>query len=82
MDEILEKYRKEDRWWGKVILMEVYHLTMLSNNTEWTLGDTSKFFDVSIALVSENLKIAKAMHIQKGIIHCKSRVEALRRVSK
>jgi hypothetical protein len=82
MDEILEKYRNEDRWWGKVILIEVYHLTMLTANTEWTLSDTAKFFDVSVALVSENLKLAKAMHVQKGIIHCKSRVEALRRVSK
>jgi hypothetical protein len=82
MDDILAKYRGEDRWWGKVILMEVYHLSMQSSNTDWTLTDTAKYFDVSVALVSENIKLAKAMHVQKGIIHCKSRVEALRRVSK
>lgn len=77
----LERYQKEQTWYGKVIVMEIYHLTMCQRDKTWTIARTAGDFHVSISLTSENLKLAEAMHNDDKLINCKSRVKALRRIT-
>jgi hypothetical protein len=76
----LERYQQEDTWYGKVIVMEIYHLAMSQRQKDWTVTKTAEFFGLSIGLVSENLKLADALHTKPLIINCKSRVEALKKI--
>jgi hypothetical protein len=41
--------------------MEYYHLAMTLRNKTWGVRETANYFDVSIGLVSENIKIAGAL---------------------
>lgn len=77
---LIEKYKTEDRWYAKVILMEVYHLVNLRSNSNWTVSDTAHDFNVSIGLASENLRIAEAMHKNDKLINCKTRQLALDKI--
>ena len=72
-----EKYHQTDSWYEKVIILEIYHCVRLSKNPQWTMGETAKDFNVSIGLVSENLRIAEAMHKDKDLINVGSRQKAL-----
>lgn len=73
----LERYQGEDTWYGKVLVMGVYHTVMCQRDKTWTLHDTAKEFECSIGLVSENLKLYKRIDTDTKLINCKSRVEAL-----
>ena len=73
----LERYQKETTWWGKVIIMEIFHLHAISKNKDWTLGQTAEVFDCSVALVSENLKLAQAANKIPGIYNHETRASAL-----
>lgn len=75
-----ERYQQEDTWYGKVLVMGIYHTVMCQKNKAWTLHDTAEEFNVSIGLVSENLKLARALDMKTELINCKSRVEALRKL--
>lgn len=77
----LERYQKEETWYGKVIIMEIYHLAHVQSSKTWTITDTARDFQCSIGLVSENLRIADRMHVDENIINCKTRQDALRRAS-
>lgn len=62
-----EKYHKERRWHGKVLIMEIGHFAMSKKyktdyNKDWTIKQTAAVFGVSVGLVSENLKLADAIH--------------------
>lgn len=76
-----ERYQKEQTWHGKAIVMEIYHLTMSHRNKKWTITKTAEHFDCSIGLVSENLKIAHAIHENDRILKCQSRQEALKKLT-
>ena len=75
-----EKYRLEKTWYGKVTIMEIFHLTMSINYNHWTIHDTAKEFNVSIGLVSENLKLAKEIDKNPNIIKCETRQDALKKL--
>ncbi len=62
------------------MIMEIYHLAMSSRERRWTISKTAAHFDVSIGLVSENLRLAHAMHEDAKIIKCESRQEALKKL--
>lgn len=76
-----ERYHKEDRWYNKVILLEVYHTSMSSKNPGWTIQRTADFFNVSIGLVSENLSLAEQVHKYPELMNCESRIKALKRMN-
>lgn len=57
--------------------MEIYHLAMSHREKGWTQTNTARDFNVSIGLVSENLRLAHLIHSHSNIIHCKSRQEAI-----
>lgn len=76
-----ERYHLEETWYGKVIIIQTYHLAMTHRFPNWTVTLTAEEFGLSISLVSENLKIAERIHQNPKILECKSRQEALRRIS-
>lgn len=78
----VERYYAETTWQGKVIIMEIYHLTMITKETKWTLSNTAEQFGVSTGLVSENLNLANAFHntASDKLFKCESRDEALRKL--
>jgi hypothetical protein len=75
-----ERYQKEDTWHGRAMIMEIYHLAMTTRERRWTITKTAEHFNVSIGLVSENLRLAHAMHTDDKIIKCESRQEALKKL--
>lgn len=76
-----EKYEAERRWSDKVMIMEIYHLTMSHRQKGWTLTKTATHFEVSVGLVSENLRLAKAMHKSDKFLRCETRQEALKKLN-
>lgn len=76
-----ERYILETTWHGKAMIMEIYHLTMLSRVKTWTITKTAKHFGVSIGLVSENLRLAHAFHSDNNLMQCESRQDALKRLN-
>ena len=78
----LERYEQEDTWYGKVIVIEIFHLYHTKHRPDWTVTKTAECFGLSIGLVSENLRIAEAMHKNDKIINAGSRQKALRMVSR
>lgn len=77
----LERYQSETTWYGRVIIVEIFHLTMTQRQKTWTIAQTATELGLSISLVSENLKLAEAMHKDENLINAGSRVKALRKIS-
>lgn len=76
-----EKYHHESTWHGRALVMEIFHLAACQNDKKWTIERTAKYFCVSIGLVSENLKLAKAIHYNPSVMLYTSRQDALRRLN-
>lgn len=57
----IERYNQCNIWHEKVLVMGLYHLAQCNRNPWWTLIDTAEYFEVSIGLVSENIKLHKAI---------------------
>lgn len=77
----LEKYQMETTWHGRVYVMEIYHLTMSHTKERWTISQTAQYFECSIGLVSENLKLGHAIHNNENLMKCQSRQEALKKLN-
>jgi len=76
-----EKYDQSNNWQEKVSVMEIYHLIGLCRNNFWTISYTATYFEVSIGLVSENLKLADALHYNEKLVKCESRQDALKKLN-
>lgn len=79
---ILEQYNSSSLWDEKIVLMEIYHLGQKMTNKQWTLHDTAWHFNVSIGLVSENLRLAGALRVYPNLNKCESRQQALNMLNK
>ena len=77
-----ERYQSETTWHGKVLVMEIFHLVMVTREPLWTITRTAHEFECSIGLVSENLRLANAIHKNDSILECPTRQEALKRIPK
>lgn len=76
-----EKFKSSTDWKQKVLTMEFFHLLMLTRNKKWKLENSAKYFSTSVALVSENIKLAKMLKL--GIIDaCTSRDKAIKLLRK
>lgn len=75
-----QKYEECKDWRGKITVMEIYHLTMLHKVRGWTVNQTAKDFELSVGLVSENLRLAKEIHTNEKLLKCESRQEALKKI--
>lgn len=76
----IERYQSEDTWYGKVLIMGIYHTVMSQKDKGWTLHHTANDFRVSVGLVSENIRLALALDTNKKLINCKTRQDALRKI--
>lgn len=72
-----QKYESVEDWYAKVLIMEIYHLTM-TQKIEWTIKNTAEYFECSFGLVSENLRLADMIHKDENLFRLKTRREALR----
>ena len=62
------------------MIMEIYHLAMTQNYKVWTITRTAEHFGVSIGLVSENLRLAHAIHIDPTLITIPLRQDAIKKL--
>lgn len=76
-----DRYLREQTWHGRAIIMEIYHLAMSQREKNWTLTKTAEYFRVSIGLVSENLRLAHAIHLNPAFMQSPNRQEALKRLN-
>lgn len=76
----VEKYGQCKSWSDKVIVMRLYHLTAIELNKGWTISQTASVFNVSVGLVSENLRLADLIDRNPSIQNIKTRQEALRKL--
>ena len=78
----VERYQQETTWYGKATIMELFHLAMTTRDKSWTIAMTADSFNVSIGLVSENLKLAGALHLNPTVyMTLSTRQEALDRIN-
>lgn len=75
-----ERYNREDRWWAKALIMEIYHLNACAQYSNWTLSQTATVFGCSLSLVSENLKLAQESHVDAKLFNIETREKALQRI--
>jgi hypothetical protein len=76
----LDKYKEAATWYDKAAVMEIYHLAMCQRDKTWTVGKTAQYFECSIGLVSENLKLAHHIHSQPKLLKISTRQDALRKI--
>ena len=76
----IQKYNQCEKWFDKVIVIELYHLAMSIREPGWKVANTAHDFGLSVGLVSENLRLAKEIHLNEKILKCESRQEALRKI--
>lgn len=74
----LDKYRKETTWHGRAMVMEIYHLAQCQRIPRWTITKTAEYFQVSVGLVSENLRLANAIHVDATLTRLTHRQDALK----
>jgi hypothetical protein len=63
------------------MIMEIYHFAMCHRVKEWTMTKTAEQFSCSVGLVSENIRIATAIHLNDNILKCETRADALKKVN-
>ena len=77
MKSYKEQFDNETDWRKRVLIIELFHLNMLVNNKQWRIVDTANVFKRSVALISENLELAK--HVREGKFDsCTSREKAMK----
>jgi hypothetical protein len=76
-----EEFHNSIDWKKKVLIVELLHLLMLSKDKKWKMKNTAKYFNISLATVSENLKLSKMLKL--GIVDaCNSRDKAIKLLRK
>lgn len=71
-----ERYERSESWSEKVTIMELFHIQM-KERQHWNMRKTAKYFDVSLALVGENIRLARAIHANEKVAELKDRKTAL-----
>ena len=78
-----DKYNQCKTWQDRAICIALYHTIMLTKYPTWTITDTSKHFEVSIGLVSENIRLASEIdNGNKKVSECKYREDALKLIER
>ena len=62
-----EQYNDHTTWQEKVVIMNLFHCLQVATKKRWRMADTASYFDVSLSLVSENLKLAEHLDVCKHI---------------
>jgi len=72
-------------WQNKAMLISLYHSIMKYQYPTWTQLDTAQHFEVSVGLVSENIRLSREMDDGKNarkIKNSKTREEGLRYIDR
>ncbi len=78
-----EQYSKCKTWQEKAILIALYHSIMVAKYPTWNVQDTASHFHKSIGLVSENIKLARAIDEgNKKVIGAATREDGLKMLEK
>jgi len=79
-----EKYNSRGiTWQEKAVLISLYHIAMCVKYPTCNLNDTSQHFGVSVGLVSENIRLAKAIDSNNlKVIKSKTREDALKLINR
>jgi hypothetical protein len=62
------------------MIMEIYHFAMCQRIKEWTITKTAEQFGCSVGLVSENIRLATAIHLNENLLRCETRQDALKKL--
>lgn len=80
-----EKYNSSDTWQEKAVLMALFHQAMCIKHPKlWNMKMTASHFDVSMGLVSENIRLATEMRGEKSelLMKTKTRDEGLKLIER
>lgn len=61
-DEFKKQYNESDSWQQKVIILSLFHSSMIIRDKNWNMKQTAAHFSISIGLVSENIRLAKELN--------------------
>lgn len=78
----VERYQVAETWVDKVLIISIYHTAMTRGSSEWTIRKTASVFEVSVGLVSENIRLANAIDSGLPITECNTRQEALTKIER
>ena len=76
-----ERYNKSKTWHERATIMDIFHLAMTQREKNWTIEKTAQQFQCSIGLVSENLRLALAIHNNPSLLQLETRQDALKRLN-
>jgi hypothetical protein len=62
--------------------MCLYHIAMTNRVKSWTIRNTAEIFEVSIGLVSENIRLSNALDTNPKLEECSTRQEALSKLER
>ena len=78
-----EKYQSDPTWQQKALTIYLYHTIMCHKYPTWVLQDTASHFEISIGLVSENIRLANEMSgNNRRIAQCNTREDALKLIER
>ncbi len=75
--KFIDAYKQATKWQRRITLISLYHNAKLNKNKKWQMKDTAKYFQISIALVSESLTLSKRWDEVKDL---PSRNQALKKL--
>lgn len=78
-----EQYENAKSWQEKAALMYIFHTVTAMTSKHWHIKDTASHFNVSIGLVSENLRLCVEIDLgNKLVLESKTREEALKLIER
>lgn len=72
-------------WQDKAMLISLFHTSKcIQHPNSWNMAKTAKHFNISIGMVSENIRLAKEFDGPNGdnIVACKTREDALKMIER
>lgn len=74
--DFVREYNETKSWVRKCIMMNMFHSSHKAMG-HWSVHQTARCFDVSVGLVSENLRLAKEFDNKPELMRLESRQKAL-----
>jgi hypothetical protein len=80
MHPLVQRFYNETKWKDKCLLLELIHikLSLANKNRKWRIRDTARALKLSVGLVSEDLRLARAISNETIDSKIESRNKAIR----
>lgn len=75
----LEALKQEKIWHKRALMINFYHNLMLLKKKNWNMRKTAKRLEISLGMVSESIKLAKAV-VDNKEIEMMTRKNALQKI--